>query len=162
MRTAPWRVRLRFVCSVAHTDRTADDFCSNFGLSFAPAFTRDPATTRGGAAPIAPERGRKSLWNGCNRAGISALTKLLLHSEQTRTSILRLSGLHEHTRSGGTAFLCGDAPPRGMGMESLWMLLAAWAAIGLVAVLGFARVLRRTALREERAGLTSLTGSPRR
>jgi hypothetical protein len=47
-------------------------------------------------------------------------------------------------------------------MESLWMLLAGWAVIGLVAVLGFARVLRRTALREESAGATSLTGSPRR
>jgi hypothetical protein len=45
-------------------------------------------------------------------------------------------------------------------MESLWMLLAGWAVIGLVAVLGFARVLRRTALREESAGATSLTGSP--
>jgi membrane protein implicated in regulation of membrane protease activity len=36
-------------------------------------------------------------------------------------------------------------------MESLWVLLAAWAVIGVVAVLGFARVLRRTELREERA-----------
>ena len=45
-------------------------------------------------------------------------------------------------------------------MESLWIVLVAWAGLGLIAVLALARVLRRIGLPED--GATRLTGPARR
>jgi hypothetical protein len=46
-------------------------------------------------------------------------------------------------------------------MDSLWMFLVGWAGLGLVAVLGFARVLKRTTRREDGSTIASV-GPPTR